>query len=224
MTFPRAKAALAAALIACYFAATLWIGAEVCRLRTAPTVTIHHQAAPQAKIVELPEDGQVWFTSLFVHDDWKNRPADRRLVADFDAIAPLQSLKAQTHFHVYTASDPNYRERFARDVNVLPCVLIQRANGEIVYKESGANVGCQPDGLARSIQAGIRRHCPDGKCGPLPPPADEIPPDEPHETPPELPLLPAAKTDAENPWLIVGCVAAGCALAFLLTARRDFRP
>src|SRR4029077_20491618 len=54
-------------------------------------------------------------------------------------------------------------------VDATPCLIVERANGEVVYRESGPQLGTNSRALTRAIQKEIERHCPDGRCLPLHP-------------------------------------------------------
>jgi hypothetical protein len=88
--------------------------------------------------VDLPNDGEAYYLSVFVHDDYMSRQSERHLVASFDTDPQLRSLKAQCHWHVYTPSDPIYKDRFSA-VTTFPCILLQSSKGEVLVKASGAN-------------------------------------------------------------------------------------
>lgn len=126
------------------------------------------EPAPQNRIVELPEDGGVWHLSLFVHADWQSRKADREVVAAFEADPQLRSLKAQAKYHLYTEADPMYRQRFAQHVPVLPAVMLQRGNGEVVFKSSAGNL--DPPALGGQVATQIYQYrCDNGYCYPVQP-------------------------------------------------------
>ena len=133
------------------------------------------------RIIDLPEDGEVWHTSLLLHDEWERIDQDRRLVAWFETNSRLASLRAQTVWHIYTESDPIYHERFREAVPILPAVLVQRSDGEVIYKSSGVHLPDRAEKLASSIHGTIRRRCPSPWCGPQPQPE---PPPQPHEEQP----------------------------------------
>jgi hypothetical protein len=92
------------------------------------------------------------------------------------------SLKHQTHWHLIT-TDQAECAKFSALVDATPCLLVERANGQVVYRESGPGLGKRPHELTHAIRKEIQRHCPDGRCLPLhpvpgkeeEPPRDEIP-------------------------------------------------
>ena len=150
---------------------------EVALTRAAATA-----ASVQERVIDLPEDGNQWHTILILCPDWQGRPAERRAEAMFHSEPLLVSLKHQTHWHLITADQPEFR-KFRALVDVTPCLIVERANGEVVYRESGPELGRHPHLLTHAIRKEIQRHCPDGRCLPLHPvpgqdetePHDEVP-------------------------------------------------
>jgi hypothetical protein len=136
----------------------------------------------QERVIDLPEDGCQWHTILILCQGWQGRPAERRAETMFHAEPLLVSLKHQTHWHVITTDQTEFG-KFRALVDVTPCLIVERANGEVVYRESGPELGRHPQLLTRAIRKEIQRHCPDGRCLPLHPvpgpdeplPHDEIP-------------------------------------------------
>jgi len=132
----------------------------------------------QERVVDLPEDGHQWHTILLLCADWKQRPAERRAEALFHSEPLLVSLKHQTHWHLIT-SDQSEFAKFRALVDATPCLIVERANGEVVYRESGPQLGLHSRSLVRAIEKEIQRHCPDGRCLPLHPvPGENDRPDE----------------------------------------------
>ena len=124
--------------------AVCWLGYQ--QDQTRQDLTTMGQAVEDAanenvvreRVVDLPEDGNLYYTTVFVHADWRKRPEERRLMVAFKVEPALVSLVAQTHFNLYTPNDPDYKERF-EGVEV-PCVLVQTESGEVIYKASGENI------------------------------------------------------------------------------------
>lgn len=125
-------------------------------------------ACTQQRIVDLPEDGHQWHTILLLRAGWQSRPAERRAEAMFHSEPLLVSLKHQTHWHLITSDQPEFA-KFGALVDATPCLIVERANGEVVYRESGPQLGAHSRALTRAIQKEIERHCPDGRCLPLHP-------------------------------------------------------
>lgn len=140
-----------------------------------------------AEVVDLPDDGKAYYTTLIVHDDWRQRAAERALVAAFETDQLLRSAKSQTHFNLYAASNPLYAQRFAKSVPTLPALLIQDATGKVYLKLSGDEL----TGDVEKVRGPIRRlwqarpiyvlpwrrpcPCPEPTPQPSPPAPDETP-------------------------------------------------
>ena len=190
-----------------------------------PTVPVAVDDVSQ-RVVELPEDGGAYHTTLLVHDDWRSRPQDRELVAWFDVEPRLASLKAQTHWHVYPESNPTHRERFAGHA-VLPAVFIQKADGTVVLSEhahelrdaNAKSLGDQVGFLFRRTPARIfPRPCP----RPEPEPTPVVPDDRPIidvDVNPVIDTTPAAESAALFWVLLVAAVV----VAFLVTLAVEFK-
>jgi hypothetical protein len=139
-------------------------------------------AAVEERVIVLPEDGNQWHTILILRAGWPSLPAERRAEAMFHAEPLLVSLKHQTHWHLIT-TDQTECAKFRALVDATPCLIVERANGEVVYRESGPELGKHPHALTHAIRREIERHCPDGRCLPLhpvpgrdeEPPKDEVP-------------------------------------------------
>lgn len=120
----------------------------------------------QERVIDLPEDGNKWFTSLFLHDSWKQNPQESMVVNAFETDRQLIALRDQTVFNTYTESDPHYRETFSEAIPVLPAITVQRPDGTIVYKASAGNIPRSGPAIADSIQRTSRRRCWRGQCEP----------------------------------------------------------
>jgi len=213
--------ALAAALIA---AVTIgWLCVAVDRQADAiaqaqARVEALGDALAGSEVVDLPDDGRAYYTTLIVHDDWRQRAAERALVAAFETDPLLRSAKAQTHYNLYTASNPLYAQRFARSVPTLPALLIQDATGKVYVKLSGAEL----TGDIERVRGPIRRlwqarpiyvlpwrrpcPCPEPKPEPSPPAPDETP------IPDTAPIPDVAPSEAFPWWLLVLAVLVGAAI------------
>lgn len=88
-------------------------------------------------VVELPDDGRAFYVSLFVHADWKQRKAERELVAAWQSDRLLRSLYVQSHSRVYTPDDPMVKSRYAATLPAIPCVRVQDSTGKVLYQASG---------------------------------------------------------------------------------------
>jgi hypothetical protein len=181
---------------------------EVAMARAAATA-----AGARERVIDLPEDGNQWHTILLVSAGWQGRAAERKAEAMFHSEPLLVSLRHQTHWHLITTDQPEFR-KFRALVDVTPCLLLERANGEVVYRESGPELGRHPHLLTHAIRKEIQRHCPDGRCLPLHP----VPgPDEPsphEEIPAVLREEPPASKNQGNPLPAVIVAGLGALLGF----------
>lgn len=113
----------------------------------------------QERVIDLPEDGEMWFTSLFLHDDWQRDNQETMIVNAFQSEPRLVKLKSQTIYNTYTESDPHYQQTFSEAITQLPAITVQRPDGTIVYKASGRNVPRSGNAIANSIERTSRRRC-----------------------------------------------------------------
>jgi hypothetical protein len=120
-----------------------------------------------ARLQSLPADAAKWHTSLILQPDWETRPAEKQAVQALNTEPHLKAFKAQTNFHLLKTDSPVYAKNFSAECPLTPCLLITRADGTVIYKESGSQLGKSPRRLYGAIQAEMKRHCPDGRC--LPP-------------------------------------------------------
>jgi hypothetical protein len=161
----------------------------------------------EERVIDLPEDGHSWHTILFLRPDWRSNSAERRAHTVFFTETGLVSLRQQTHWHVITTDQPEF-QKFRALVSVTPCLVIERANGEVIYRESGPQLGRDNDGLRRAIRREVERHCPDGRCLPLHP----VPgpgPDAPDEIPAVLREGPTDSEDKRSPLVTLLAALAG---------------
>ena len=163
----------------------------------------------ERRVLQLPEDGDIWHTSLFLHHGWQSIDQDRQLAAWFETEPKLASLKAQTKWHLYTDDDPIYLDRFRETVPVLPAVVVQRSSGEVIYKASGAHLPSRPGPLANDITATINRKCPGPWCRPVPQPVPK-PPEPVVPEPDQTVVIPDTTPPAESndgQWLLAIAIA-----------------
>lgn len=158
----------------------------------------------ELQIVKLPEDGQAYHTSLFLPDNWQSNRQCTELVAAFETDAKLKSLKAQTHWHVYTPRDQMF-PRYQAMVPVLPAVVVQKASGQKVYAAAGDAIPRAPSLLAADIQGNLYANCPN-----RPRPAPEPVQPAPINGPPKLDEPPATP-DSGFP-LVLAAIAAAIGL------------
>jgi hypothetical protein len=179
-------------------------------------------AAPvaQDRIINLPEDGNVFYTSLFLPANWQKDGKSRTLRAWFDTQYQLSSLKSQTHFNVVTNADPQWNAKYASTVTVLPCIALTDSKGTVYYKASGETIPPSPTKLASAIDVSIEKRCPNRRC----PWKDEEPAPQPPAVPdttpvPDTPHVPDSvvpdKSEEGFPlWLglLLGTAGAGLAV------------
>ena len=106
---------------------------------------------PNNSMVTLPEDAEAMHVSMFVHDDWSQRPRERAMVALAGNLADVQRV---VHWHIYGENNPTYRSQLADKVPVteFPVVMVQTKDGTVVAKVSGSNVPDDPKKLGRLIR------------------------------------------------------------------------
>ena len=184
------------------------------QLAEVQTTVAHQEQPAKERVIDLPEDGDAYHTTLVLATDWRTMPKQRRLVAWFQADPRLASLRSQTHFHEYTERSPIYRARLARAVSSVPCVMVQRSDGRVVFKASGSNLPPTSGVLADQIAASL--------C-PRPRPQPDVQP-EPAPEPEPLPLpdvRPQPPAKPAFPWaLLIVAVLAGLVLPVVVHFRR----
>jgi hypothetical protein len=158
----------------------------------------------EERVIELPEDGNQWHTILILRAGWQGLAVERRAEAMFHSEPRLVSLRHQTHWHLITTDQAEF-SKFRPLVDATPCLIVERGNGEVVYRESGPELGKHSHKLTHAIRREIERHCPDGRCLPLHPVPgkDEQPPQE------EIPaVLREEKTPAQSHSLVAALFTA----------------
>lgn len=165
--------------------------------------------APEQRVIDLPDDGHTWHTVLIVRPDWRNHAAERRAESMFHSEPLLVSLRHQTHWHLMTTDQPEF-QAFRPLVSATPCLIVERANGEVVYRESGPELGKHPHALTHAIRREIERHCPDGRCLPLHPVPDA---DEKPDAVDEIPAVLQEPQPAMKPSSITAILAGLAGLA-----------
>lgn len=179
------------------------------------------------RVVQLPEDGEVYHTVLLLHADWRRRQQERELVAWFKTEPALVSISAQTHFWQITDDQPIYEANYKANVPTLPAVLVMTGEGQTVYKASGQNMP-NPQTLAAELcgffdkrpwlrlRPWLRpRPCPDGNC-PKPTPDVDVDVDvAPAPIPDVRPVEPV--DSGSDVWIvlaILGAISGVAALAW----------
>jgi hypothetical protein len=159
------------------------------------------------RVIDLPEDAGVWHTIVVYPDRERTDAASRRLAAALASDERLQSLTAQTKTHVYALGDPLWRERLQQHYGAAaPALIVQRPDGRVCYKASGANLPSDPRVLAGDVAAAIADCRPKPSPNPSPAPAPS-----PAPTIPDLaPRHPANQDDDQQVlWMIVVPMIAG---------------
>ncbi|MDE2101866.1 MAG: hypothetical protein KGL39_31765 [Patescibacteria group bacterium] len=167
----------------------------------------------------LPDDANQWHTVLIVNSDYQANRAQRAAVTMFEADPGLHALKLQTHFHLIKVESPEFH-RFKACVDAVPCLIVERPSGQVIYRESGPQLGEHHHGLIRAMRREVERHCPDGKCLPLhpvPQPAPTVP-----DVPPAAVVNPPVAVEPPRDNTAAGVVLAAltAAAGFAIRFRR----
>lgn len=147
--------------------------------------------AAAQEVLFLPEDGGLWHTTLIFPEDDASGGASRRLSEHFAHSPRLKKLATQTSLHRYTPSDPLFVTRYAPYFGgVFPALLIQRADGEVIYKVSGDAIPQDGEQLADEIAQAIDQCCPlRPKPQPTPRPTPQPGPSPSPSITPEIPRI-----------------------------------
>lgn len=172
------------------------------------------------RVVNLPEDGQAWYTTLVLSKSWKEKPLERELVAWFGVVPELASLKAQTHYQIVTEGTRAHAAEFAKVAS--PAVIVQDAAGKVYYKASGNGLPADPDRLANEIADCFPHPKPGPTPGPSPGPGPTPKPDGVPDIRPNRPNTPDGKPSPEDvPWLgVILAALAGAAAAGVYNYRK----
>lgn len=168
------------------------------------------------RIVHLPEDGQIYYLTVFTHDDWQRRAAERETLSWFTVHPDLAALRAQCHFRHLTPADPAFRLWADSVGGDFPCVALQHGGGAVqapLYKASGSrDFPCSAGDLAAELLT-VAGGCP---CTPRPPEPPRLPPPLPfhHPTVPDVrPTLLSGLNEQLLTYALIAVIAIG-ALAF----------
>lgn len=236
---PGAIAGVVAML--CIALAVCWIGYQQTTtqkdLAKVVEVTVWNtdQITARDRVVDLPDDGGYYYTSVFVHADWQSRPQERQLVASFEVEPALVSLKAQTNYNVTTTDSEIFKERWEGYVDA-PAVVIQDEAGQVIWKASGTDIP-QAEAMAPELVQLFNkrpwlklrpwkrpRPCPCPTPQPQPEP-DKVKPDKTVVVKiPDLRPLKKQEAAGSDVWVVlaVACVlAAVLAVVFQFKARVD---
>lgn len=167
------------------------------------------QPSPQALITVLPADPDVGYCTILAHDDWSTRPGERALIEHWLSLSEVQDLAAHGRYFAWCESDPIYQQRERANNPILPAIVIQDAQGCVLYKDHGDAVG------DTDVDAMLGKHkhqlfLPWRKTVVLkttPPPTVNVAVTPPPPVPDKVPLQesPAAK-DSYTTLLAVSCV------------------
>lgn len=142
----------------------------------------------EERIIELPEDGGAWWTTLIMPSgDAAADPVSRRVETMFATNTRLQSLLTQTRVNRYYPGHPMYDAKY-RPIygSGQTAIVIQTPDGKVCYKATGENIPTDANVLADAIDKAIR------DCRPRPNP-------EPTPTPQPVPDLTPTIPDTVTP-------------------------
>lgn len=183
-----------------------------------------HRPAPvvSEQLPRLPEDGKAYYFTVFLCDKWAEMPACREVKSWVETNQKLVSLKAQTHYHLYTSDDPMFI-RYKGSIKEFPCVVLQRADGKCLYKMSGSNVPKTASGLADALIKTFpttqgyclrgRGTCPYVKPQPAPQPAPVVPDTVAPFVPDTIISPPPEESEGLPTFVVLGLLVAGGAAA-----------
>lgn len=150
----------------------------------------------QERIVDVPEDGQRWWTCIFTAET--PTVQEQRVLAAFEKDSQLKLLKAQTKCVHYVPGDRYYETVLSQSIAEIPAVIVQKNDGKVIYKRSGQSLLDNVDRLGADIALAIEQCCPrprpkptptpepkpDATPAPAPAPIPDLTPNEPDETDP----------------------------------------
>lgn len=165
----------------------------------APLVAAAAEQPRSERVIEWPEDGEIWHT-IRVAD--KASAAGRALAADFATVPRLASLAAQTRSYDYGPDHWWVKRYHAGDP--LPMVIVMTDKNRVIYKAAGELP--QGEQLADEIEQQIADCCP----------PEKQPTARPGERLSKIPVLRPQATPASGqvPWGLVA-IAAAVLLALL---------
>jgi hypothetical protein len=166
------------------------------------------------RLATLPEDGNWYTASLFLHRNWQQIPAERSLVACWKTL-PGMCLGKQIKFYAFDEdwlkiADPAFRRVTAN----LPTALIQRGDGYVISQHDGAKMF----GPTQFDPERRKRH-----CQPAPPPAPHVDVDVQVHTPPVPAAIPATDASQSDDRTFYAILIGGCLLAATIAAVVCFR-
>lgn len=126
----------------------------------SPVVGGPETISPMAEAaLTLPEDGNQWYTSVFLESPTAGSP----IPGWFDANPTLARLKSQTHFNVVYRTDPQW-SKYSPTVPVVPCIVVQNNKDEVVFKTSGENTPLSAEALVGQIRSSLVVAEAGGRC------------------------------------------------------------
>ena len=196
------------------------LSARVARLESAVVSQVWEREFEAGRL-SLPNDANQWHTVLIVNRGWQNNGAQRAAVTMFDSNATLSALKKQTHWHLICAEDPEFK-KFRACVDAVPCLIVERPSGQVIYRESGEQLGLHQQNLVHAMRKEVERHCPDGKCLPLHPVPDAPKPPAVPDVPPSAVVTPppAVPPKQDNTLAAVALAALSAAGGFAIKFRK----
>lgn len=104
------------------------------------------------KRVNPPNDSQKMHLSVVGNT---NDPQFDNICRWFETDPNLMALKSSLFYHAVTTDTEIFKERYAPNVNGLPTVRLQRANGVVIYEQHDKNIPNYPSGLYYEITLAI---------------------------------------------------------------------
>lgn len=104
--------------------------------------------AQPVAIKTLPNDAGKLYLTLFGAD------GDRQfghIAYDLDHYPALRQFKGKTHYHAIATSAREYRQ-YAKSISALPCIRLQRADGQIMYEACGDSLPKSAPALLHALE------------------------------------------------------------------------
>lgn len=96
----------------------------------------------EERILNLPQDETKWHISVI---------GSHRLLFWFDNDDRLKRIKDQVHFHPVVVGSDLFEKRYAKNIEGLPTVRVQEADGTVVYEAAGKTIPYSAGGLYGAI-------------------------------------------------------------------------
>ena len=106
----------------------------------------------EERVVNLPNDQAKWYISVVgnVNDTRYNE-----VLGWFASNASLSKLKSQVHFCPVTTATAIYKERYAKNVQGLPTVRMQKSDGTVIFEAAGKNLPMTAAGLNSAFAGAV---------------------------------------------------------------------